>query len=165
MNFPIAIVLMGVSGCGKSTVGKELSSRLGWPFLDGDDYHPPVNIEKLSRGIPLTDEDRQPWLETLHDLIVKHLTDGRSLIMASSALKASYRRILDGGRKDVRFVHLQGSFDLIYKRMQQRRGHFMEPEMLHSQFEALELPEEALTISVALKVNEITDQVISSLIF
>jgi gluconokinase len=153
---------MGVSGCGKSTVGEELSSRLDWPFLDGDDYHPQVNINKLTRGIPLTDEDRQPWLETLHDLIVEHLSEGRSMIMASSALKASYRRILDGGREDVRFVHLQGSFDLVFERMQQRRGHFMEPEMLLSQFESLEIPTEVLTIPITLKVEEIADRVISS---
>ncbi len=158
-----AIILMGVSGSGKTSVGKGLSAALGWPFYDGDDYHPQVNIEKMARGIPLKDQDRQPWLEKLHRLIVEHLDANKSLILASSALKAKYRQTLGAERDDVVFVYLKGSFDLIYSRMQNRNQHYMRAEMLHSQFDALEEPQNALTISIEKPVEQIVKEIIKKL--
>jgi gluconokinase len=143
-----AIILMGVSGCGKTSVGERLSKILGWPFYDGDDFHPQPNINKMAKGIPLNDDDRQPWLKCLHDLIVENLDQGQSLIVACSALKGKYRQILRGDREAVKFVHLAGSFDLIFDRMQQRNEHYMKAEMLHSQFADLETPKHALTVSI-----------------
>ncbi len=138
---------MGVSGCGKSTVGRLLAGQLGWPFFDADDYHPPENVAKMAAGRPLTDADRSPWLDTLHALLADHLRRGASLVLACSALKAAYRQRLADGL-DVRFVHLQGDFGLIYRRMQARRGHYMRPEMLRSQFADLEPPADALTLDI-----------------
>jgi len=158
MNKPQAVVLMGVSGCGKTSVGTGLSEILGWHFYDGDDYHPQANIHKMSAGIPLTDEDRFPWLDGLHKLIVRDLSEGRSLIVACSALKADYRRILEGGRGDVLFVFLEGSFELIYNRMQERSEHYMKAGMLRSQFDTLEQPEGALRISIDQPVDKIVEE-------
>lgn len=158
-----AIILMGVSGCGKTEVGKGLSETLDWPFYDGDDFHPQANIDKMSQGIPLNDDDRRPWLERLHALIVERLDRNESLIVASSALKAKYRQILRGDRESVKFVHLVGSFDLIFTRMQQRSGHYMKAEMLQSQFADLEPPQHALTISIDKQVGEIVAEIIEKL--
>ncbi len=158
-----AIILMGVSGCGKTSVGEVLSTALDWPFYDGDDFHPQSNIDKMAQGIPLNDEDRQPWLERLHDLISETLNQGKSLIVACSALKAKYRQILRGGREEVEFVHLTGSFDLIYERLQQRGRHYMKAEMLHSQFADLETPHDALAVSIDQEVDMIVDEIISGL--
>jgi gluconokinase len=160
---PTAIILMGVSGCGKTSVGQGLSAALGWPFYDGDDFMPQANIDKMANGIPLDDADRQPWLETLHRLIVESLESGRSLIVASSALKARYRSTLRGERQEVRFVHLAGDFDLIYGRIQQRSGHYMKAEMLHSQFRDLELPKDAQTVPIDKPVDQIVDEIIQQL--
>lgn len=159
----IAIVLMGVSGSGKSTVGKQLSQRTGLPFFDGDDYHPQGNVLKMAAGKPLTDEDRHPWLETLHELIVNSLARGESLILASSALKETYRNTLRGDFGErVMFVHLQGDFELIYRRMEDRRGHFMEKDMLHSQFETLEKPKDGLTVDIDQPIPAIVDEIMDT---
>ncbi|MBN1266337.1 MAG: gluconokinase [Anaerolineales bacterium] len=163
MKEPLAVVLMGVSGCGKTSVGTGLSEMLGWPFYDGDDYHPQANIDRMSAGIPLTDEDRLPWLEGLRDLILRDLSEGCSLIVACSALKADYRKILDGGRGDVHFVFLEGSFELIQKRLQARSGHYMKPGMLRSQFATLELPEEAQTVSIDQPVGKIVEAIVAAI--
>lgn len=159
----IAIILIGVSGCGKSSVGNGLADKLNWPFYDGDDYHPQSNIDKMAQGLPLNDSDRQPWLERLHDLIAEHLNEKKSLIMACSALKSKYRQTLAGGRSNVKFVYLAGSFDLIYRRMQKRRKHYMKAEMLHSQFADLELPQNALTVLVDQPVDAIVAEIIENL--
>jgi len=159
----IGIIIMGVSGCGKTSVGQALSASTGWPFFDGDDFHPQANIDKMARGIPLDDTDRQPWLEALHNLIAEHLSQEQSLIVACSALKASYRVILRGELEHVRFVHLDGSFDLIYARMQRRSGHYMKAGMLRSQFETLEPPEEALVVSIEQPVSEIIDKIVATI--
>ncbi|MFN2145165.1 MAG: gluconokinase [Anaerolineales bacterium] len=159
----IGIIIMGVSGCGKTSVGQALSASTGWPFFDGDDFHPQANIDKMARGIPLDDTDRQPWLEALHNLIAEHLSQEQSLIVACSALKASYREILRGELEHVRFVHLDGSFDLIYARMQRRSGHYMKAGMLRSQFETLEPPEEALVVSIEQPVSEIIDKIVATI--
>lgn len=158
-----ALIVMGVSGCGKSTVGYLLSQRLGWPFYDADHYHPAENIAKMAQGIPLTDADRLPWLEHLADLIQEHLTRGESLVLACSALKEHYRTRLERGQPEVQFVYLQGSFELILARMQAREGHYMKANLLKSQFDALEEPEDALVVPIDQPVEEIVDAVIEGL--
>ncbi|MEJ2759510.1 MAG: gluconokinase [Anaerolineales bacterium] len=163
MTEPQALVVMGVSGCGKTSVGSALAEALGWAFYDGDDYHPPANVEKMSHGIPLDDADRQPWLERLHRLIASSLAEGHSLVVACSALKERYRQTLRGDLGPVRYVYLQGDFDLIHARMEDRSGHYMQPEMLRSQFRALEPPEDALTVSVRPPVEKIVENILEKL--
>jgi len=143
------VVLMGVSGSGKTTVGKVLAARLGWRFVDADDYHPPANIEKMRRGIPLTDEDRRPWLQGLARLVDAACADGRNLVLACSALKHAYQEYLERGHHCVHYVHLQGSPELIRERLAARHGHFFDPHLLRSQFEALEPPEHAVVVDIA----------------
>jgi len=151
---------MGVSGCGKTTIGLLLAERLGWPFYDGDDYHPAANVEKMSRGIPLDDEDRKGWLTTLAGLIEEHLQKGQSMVLACSALKQAYRDRLYLDPAQVRFVYLKGSYELIHARIQNRPWHYMKPDMLPSQFAALEEPKDALTIDVGQPPDEIVRQIL-----
>lgn len=160
---PQALILMGVSGCGKSSVGELLSQKLGWPFFDGDDFHPPENVAKMAAGNPLNDDDRTPWLANLHDLIADHLSQGKSILLACSALKQKYRDQLAAGNPGTVFVHLKGDFDLIFGRMQARAGHYMKAEMLRSQFEALEEPIDALTVDIDQNLDRITEEVIAQL--
>jgi gluconokinase len=145
---PTVIVLMGVSGSGKTTVGKLLAQALGAEFAEGDAYHPPENVEKMRRGIPLQDADRWPWLERLSTEIDRWLAAGKTVILACSALKQGYRDVLAKGRPGVRFVHLQGDKALIRERLDRRRGHYMPPSRLDSQFAALEAPSDAITVDV-----------------
>jgi gluconokinase len=140
------LILMGVAGSGKTTIGHMLAQELRWPFYDGDDFHPPTNIDKMSRGIPLTDEDRTAWLTSLRQLIERLLSDRQSAILACSALKQSYRQDLKQQDKDVHFVYLKGDRDLMRQRLKQRSGHFMKANLLASQFETLEEPEGVLTV-------------------
>jgi gluconokinase len=144
----MVIVLMGVSGTGKTAVGTRLARALGGEFVEGDDHHPPANIEKMRSGVPLDDADRQPWLETLSREIGKWLDAGKTVVLACSALKQRYRDILKAGRPGVRFVHLKADPDLIRSRLAQRRGHYMPASLLDSQFAALEEPADAITVSV-----------------
>jgi carbohydrate kinase (thermoresistant glucokinase family) len=137
------LVMMGVSGSGKTTVAKGVADRLGWQMLEGDKLHPPANIAKMSAGTPLTDEDRWPWLRAIAAAIDEWRTNGVSGVVACSALKRAYRDILIGPRPDVVLVYLQGSHDLIAKRMAARHGHFMPAGLLDSQFATLEEPGEA----------------------
>jgi len=155
-----AIVLMGVSGSGKTAVGRALAARLGWPFHDGDDHHATASVEKMARGIPLDDADRRPWLERLRLLIADHLDRGRSLVVAASALRATYRAALGGDRDEVRFVHLTGDPDLILARLASRSGHYIAPGMLRSQLAALEPPRDALTIPIDQPIEAITTQIV-----
>ncbi len=134
------LVLMGVSGCGKTTVGAQLAAHLGWPMLEGDDLHPPANIAKMAAGTPLTDADRWPWLHAIAARIAAWRAAGRSGIVTCSALKRAYRDILVAGHPDVRVVYLQGDKALIQARLAGRHGHFMPPALLDSQFAALESP-------------------------
>ncbi len=133
------IILFGVTGAGKTTIGLLLAADLGWPFYDADDFHPAANVEKMRQGIPLTDADRKPWLDSLHHLIKTSLDEGKPGILACSALRESYREYLQVG-EGVEYVYLRGDFDLIQQRLAGRVGHYMNPALLRSQFEALEEP-------------------------
>lgn len=156
---PTAVVLMGVSGSGKSTVGRLLAGRFGWPFIDGDDYHSQANVDKMTRGQSLTDADRAPWLERLHGLIASHVSGGRSVIVSCSALKRSYRRQLRRGIEDFVFVYLKGDFELIGRRLGDREGHYMKTQMLSSQLETLEEPAGAIVISVDAEAESIVEEI------
>ncbi|MBP7688471.1 MAG: gluconokinase [Thermoflexales bacterium] len=157
------IVIMGVSGCGKTTIGQQLADRLGWPFFDGDAFHPPANIDKMSRGIPLNDEDRAGWLDAIADRMRELLAVGQSSVFACSALKQKYRDQLQMFDQ-VKFVYLRGDYDLIWSRMQQRPGHYMKPNMLASQFEALEEPRDALTLDIGQPPDQMVEHIIQTLI-
>jgi len=132
---------MGVSGSGKTTIAKGVAARLGWHMLEGDTFHPPANVRKMSKGIPLDDTDRLPWLEAIATAIDSMLARGLSAAIACSALKRKYRYILIGKRSDVVLVYLKGSHELIGRRMANRGGHFMPPSLVASQFATLEEPE------------------------
>ncbi len=149
-------IVMGVSGCGKSTIGAALAQKLACPFYDADDFHSPENVAKMGRGIPLTDADRKPWLATLHDLLADHSAQEETAVLACSALKRKYRDQLQVDN-NVQFIFLQGSFDLIWQRMQTRQNHYMKAEMLKSQFDALEPPgtDKAITIEIDQDVENI----------
>lgn len=160
---PAVVVVMGVAGSGKSTIGRALAERLGWPFYEGDDYHPPANVAKMSRGVPLTDEDRAPWLAALGDLIAHTLSQGRSAVLAASSLKRSYRQQLRQGHTNVVFVYLRGSYDLISNRLEARHHHFMDPELLSSQFDILEPPRDAIVVEVDDDEATIVDEIVGKL--
>lgn len=157
------IILMGVSGAGKTAVGTELASRLGWRFFDGDEYHSDRNIQKMAEGIPLTDEDRLPWLSDLHDLVADQMRAGNKIVLACSALKRKHRDQLAKASPDTAFVFLKGDFDLILKRMRSRPGHFMKADMLRSQFQALEEPMNALVVDVDRSLAEAVTEIVKSL--
>jgi len=139
---PCALIVMGVSGSGKSTIGEALAERLNWTFEDGDTFHPPGNVAKMHAGQPLTDEDRWPWLRAIADEIDRACKAGERVVIACSALKRAYREALTHGRDDVRFVYLMGSQPLIASRIAQRKGHFMPQALLTSQFQTLQPPDE-----------------------
>jgi gluconokinase len=146
----VIIIVMGVSGSGKTTVGRLLAGELGWPFYEGDDYHPPANIQKMSHGMALTDDDRSGWLDMLSRLIRELEGEGRSAVVACSALKQEYRDVLAGrGITDVRFVYLKGTRDLIRKRVEERRGHYMKADLLESQFDILEEPARSVVVDIS----------------
>jgi gluconokinase len=156
-------VIMGVSGCGKSTVGQALAEAINCPFYDGDDFHPPENVAKMASGTPLNDDDRAPWLAALHDLLLAHAEKEETAVLACSALKKKYREQLRDDNDTVVFVYLQGSFDLIWQRMQARQDHYMKAEMLQSQFDTLEAPDEqeAIIVPIALPVAAIVKEILS----
>lgn len=158
-----ALILMGVSGCGKTSVGERLTAILDWPFFDGDHFHPPENVAKMAAGIPLDDEDRAPWLDTLHDLIYDHLVTGKSVLLACSALKQQYRDRLSRGNPGTVYVYLKGDFDLIFHRMSTREVHYMKAGMLRSQFDALEEPQEAIIVDISQTLDEIVSDIIARL--
>jgi gluconokinase len=148
----VIAIVMGVSGAGKTTIGEALARELGWRFLDADDYHPPQNVAKMALGEPLNDDDRKPWLEKLNRELWKFDARDESVILACSALKEKYRRRLTEGIKRVQLVFLKGEFELIHSRLAQRRHRFMPESLLRSQFEALELPQQAITVDVSADV-------------
>ncbi|KAM3847650.1 putative gluconokinase isoform 1-T1 [Vipera latastei] len=171
----VLVVVMGVSGSGKSTVGSLLADKLSWKFYEGDDYHPEENRKKMAEGIPLTDQDRIPWLCHLHDILMRAHASGQNVILACSALKKLYRCILEKGEagcqslnnqqeekestpRKILFVHLAGPIELIASRLEKRRGHFMPPSLLQSQFDTLEpprVPENFITVNLEKSVSEI----------
>jgi gluconokinase len=163
---PCALVVMGVSGSGKSTISESLARQLGWQYEDGDRFHPPSNVAKMSAGQPLTDEDRWPWLQAIADEIDRLSASGERAVIACSALKRAYRDILVHGRDDIRIVFLDGTQDLIAGRLAARRGHFMPPDLLASQFRTLERPgtnERPITVSIDAPVERIVDDIVRQL--
>ena len=163
---PCALVVMGVSGSGKSTIADKLAERLDWTYEDGDRFHPASNIAKMSAGQPLTDEDRWPWLRAIADEIDRVCEAGERAVIACSALKRAYREILVHERSDVRIVFLNGTQQLIADRLSQRQGHFMPPGLLDSQFKTLEPPEQnenPVTVSIDASVDAIVDDIIRQL--
>ena len=156
--------MMGVSGCGKTIIGTTLADKLGWKFIESDSYHSKENIRKMSNGIPLTDADRWPWLEQLHSLLAEQQVEGIPVVLACSALKESYRKMLCGGLRGCKYIYLNGKYDLIWERMRHRK-HFMKPAMLRSQFNTLEEPEDALTVQINQSVDQIIEKIISRFSF
>ncbi|MGH8102162.1 MAG: gluconokinase [Chthoniobacterales bacterium] len=154
-------IIFGVSGTGKTTLGKRLARDLGWSFYEGDDFHSRANIDKMKRGIPLNDQDRQPWLAGLREVIERCLAHKENAVLACSALKRKYRRSLRVNA-DVKFVFLRGDYELVRKQLARRRGHFMRPELLKSQFDALEEPgpkEHAIVIQLGRGPRELVREI------
>jgi gluconokinase len=152
------VIVMGTTGSGKTTIGTLLAKRLGWEFVDADDFHPPANVEKMKHGIPLTDADREPWLKALHDKIVEWTAEKRNVVLACSALRQSYRKELRAN-PDVKFVYLKGSYELFSQRVLARRGHFAKQDLLASQFATLEEPADAITVDATHSPEEIVSEV------
>lgn len=152
------VIVMGVVGAGKTTVGRLLAQQLGWDFADADDFHPRCNVEKMSRGIPLTDADRFPWLETLRQNINRWIAAQKNVVLACSALKRTYRQMLAVG-PEVRFIYLKGNVVLIAERLQQRHGHFTGQSILASQMTDLEEPEDAIIVDIRKTPAEIVDSI------
>jgi len=165
-EIPCALVVMGVSGSGKSTIAEKLAERLGWVFEDGDRFHPAGNVAKMSAGQPLTDEDRWPWLQAIADEIDRVCKAGERAVIACSALKHAYRDILVHGRSDVRIVFLNGTQALIADRLAKRKGHFMPAGLLDSQFKTLEPPEKSehpVTVSIDASIETIVEDIVRQL--
>jgi len=157
------LILMGVAGSGKTTIGLKLAAEIGWPFYDADDFHSPENIRKLSRGEALTDADRAPWLQELRAMIVSILARRENGIVACSALKAAYRRLLTVDAELVRFVYLKGTPALVLQRLRNRSGHFVTEDALTGQFATLEEPEHALTFDIDERPGRIVEQIRAAL--
>jgi gluconokinase len=155
----VIVVVMGVTGAGKTTIGSRLAADLGWPFHEGDGFHPQANVEKMSRGVPLTDEDRRPWLDGLAALIDGLAARGESAVIACSALKESYRRRLRGGHPEVVFVHLDADPLLIAERLGARTGHFAKADLLPSQLATLERPEHAIAVDASGTPEEVAAEI------
>lgn len=163
---PCALIVMGVSGSGKSTIGDRLAERLAWRYEDGDRFHPASNVAKMRAGHPLTDEDRWPWLRAISDEIDRVCKAGEHAVIACSALKRAYRDVLVHGRGDVRIIYLKGTQQLIGDRLARRKDHFMPPGLLDSQFKTLEPPapdENPVTVSIDAPVGTIVEDIIGRL--
>lgn len=156
---PTVIIVMGVSGSGKTTIGTSLAKQLCWDFQDADWFHSAINIDKMSHGIPLTDEDRQPWLKAMRDAIKSWIAEDKHCILACSALKETYRHELQPDAIRVRFVYLKASLELLMARMTGRQGHFMKADMLTSQLQTIEEPADAIIIDAARGEDEIVAEI------
>ena len=159
----MTIVVMGVAGSGKTTVGRQLAAALGCRFADADDFHSPASIDKMRRGIGLTSEDRQPWLERLRNEIIDATPDGQTVVLACSALQERDRRLLTHGRDDVRFVYLRATPALVRDRLAQRHGHFAGEALVGSQFRALEEPHDAIVVDASAPISSIVAAVMRDL--
>lgn len=160
-NTPLAIIVMGVSGCGKSVVGAKVAELLAWRFVDADDFHPRANVDKMRAGIALTDQDRWPWLAALNAHIRDRVQAGESVVLACSALRAAYRHVLATDVPRVRWVHLVGSKDVIAERLALRHHRYMPASLLESQFATLEAPADALTLDITASVDELAERIVS----
>lgn len=145
----MVVLLMGVAGSGKTTIGRQLAAELGWSYADADEFHPPANLAKMSAGIPLDDTDRAPWLAAIRRYIDARLERNENAVVTCSALKEKHRAVLLGDRAQVKLVYLRGTRELLWSRISSRQGHFMKPAMLDSQLTALEEPGNALVIDIA----------------
>ncbi len=159
----MVIVVMGVAGSGKTTIGESLGVRLGWPFHDADDLHSPANRDKMHRGIPLTDNDRRPWLDAVRELVADYVAKRANVVVACSALKRAYRDAIVPDRAVVKFVYLKGTYDLIAGRLAHRQAHFFDPHLLRNQFETLEEPTDAIVEDVARDPSTIVDSIVAQL--
>lgn len=157
------IIVMGVSGSGKTTVGEKLAESLGYRFADADDFHSQKNIEKMHNGIALDDADRLPWLQKIQDVIKQCLSENTNLVLTCSALKESYRQMLLINGESVKLVYLKGSFELIQKRLKERLNHFMSEKLLKSQFDILEEPSDAITVDISEPLEVIIQNIIENL--
>ena len=152
------VIVMGVTGVGKTSVGQLVAQRAGWPFYDADAFHSTANVEKMRAGIPLTDDDRWPWLDKLNAVLRDVEAKGASAVLACSALKQRYRDRLEQGLTDVRWIYLHASVDLIKSRLEARKGHYMNPALLQSQFDALEPPRESVSIDVDAELDILAER-------
>ena len=158
----MVILVMGVTGAGKTTVGGLLAKQLGWPFLDADDFHPPENIEKMKHGIPLTDADREPWLAAIHQALVDYAAKNQDVVLACSALKQKYREKLAAGL-DLRICYLKGSFEEISSHIEHRTGHFAGEAILAAQFADLEEPDDAVGLDATARPEENVSEALTKL--
>ena len=156
------VLVMGTTGSGKTTVGQMLAKRLGWLFLDADDFHSASNKEKMHRGIPLTDADRMPWLASMHDYLAKAYEENRSVVLGCSALKRSYRQMLRE-KLSVEVVYLKGSYEVIDAHLRERQGHFADDKILAAQFADLEEPNDAIVVDVQLQPEQIVEEILKQL--
>jgi gluconokinase len=161
MTQPNGFLIMGVSGSGKTTLGQALAQKLGWDFFDADDFHPPENIAKMTAGIPLSDSDRVPWLTSLHEILLSTLEANRHPVLACSALKEKYRAQLLDDVDGIEIIYLKGNYELIWSRMSTRVGHYMKPEMLKSQFNALEESKDAFALDVSMSLEDMIDKIVA----
>jgi len=159
MNKPLIYIVMGVSGCGKSTIGKLLANSLKMPFFDGDDFHPKANVLKMANGTPLNDQDRKGWLQALNEIAIEHKTEGA--VIACSALKEAYRaQLRQNLEEQIVFAYLNGTFEEIHARLQSRQDHYMPIALLKSQFETLEPPTDSIQVSIQLSPDEIVSRIL-----
>ncbi|AFY58430.1 gluconate kinase, SKI family [Rivularia sp. PCC 7116] len=157
------ILVMGVSGSGKTTIGKTLAESLGWKFRDADDFHPQENIDKMRNGVALNDADRLPWLQKMLDVIKQCLSETTNIVITCSALKESYRQMLLVNHESVKLVYLKGSFELIQQRLKERKNHFMNEQLLKSQFDILEEPLDSLTVDISQPLEVIVREIVEKL--